>query len=140
MKIQNNIPNLVILCLLIFSAIPQLFIYNQGYYYNSTTPTLQKYLINITCFSGVFLMGYLYLKQNKSHSLSKFWILYYLLSFIVISAYYTYKYFSKTFYAPTYLKVMSIFEIAVSPMPFIIAWLLLKLSIAFQNQHIKNES
>lgn len=134
MKIQNSKCNLAILCLLIFSAIPQLFVYNQGYYYNSTTPTILKYLINSSCFSGVSLMGYWYLKQEKSNSLYKIWALYYLLTGSVIVFYYTYKYFSKSFYAPTYLAVMSIFEVSVSPMPFIIAWLLLKLAGSFQNK------
>lgn len=137
MKIQNNKPSWAILCLLIFSAIPQLFVYNQGYYYNSTTPTVLKYLINITCFIGVCFMGYWYLKQQKNNSLYRIWILYYLLTSLVISFYYTYKYFSKSFYAPTYLKVMSIFEISVSPMPFIIAWLLLKFSVSLQDKDTK---
>ena len=136
MKIQFKKTNFLILFLLIFAAIPQLVVYNEGYYYNSATPTSVKYIINILCFLGVSICGYRYLQQQKTRVIYKIWIAYYGFSGFILLLYYTYKYFSKSFDPATYLRVMAIFEFSASPMPFIIAWLLVKLVVSLEKKDI----
>lgn len=123
----------VVLGLLVCAALPQLLIYYKGYYYETDALPILKYPVNIGCFVGVALLGNWYLKLASVPFLATLWRLLYVLGFIFIISEYGYHYFSPGWGAQTWLNMMSIFEVLVSPLPFLIAWLLVRM-INYWNQ------
>lgn len=117
--------------LLICAALPQLLIYYKGYYYDSDASPMLKYPLNAGCFLGVTLLGYWYLKQYDSAFLPQLWMLAYLLNGLFIASEYIYHFVYPGWGTQTYLSTMSVFETMVSPLPFIIAWLLLRVIISW---------
>jgi hypothetical protein len=119
--------------LLICAALPQLLIYYKGYYYDSNASPMLKYPLNAVCFLGVALLGYWYLKQYPSAFLPRLWLWIYLLVGLFIASQYIYHFIYPGWGTQTYLNTMSVFETMVSPLPFIVAWLLLQM-VRFWNK------
>ncbi len=112
--------------LLICAALPQLIIYYRGYYYYTDAAPMLKYPLNAGCFLGVALLGNWYLKQYPAAFLPYLCRLVYLLGGAIITSQYIYHFFYPGWGVQTYLNTMSAFETLASPLPFIIAWLLLR--------------
>jgi len=117
--------------LFILAALPQLVLYYRGYYYVTTAPAMLKYPLNAGCFIGVAWVGHWYLKQYPSPFFPFFWRIVYTVGGAFISAEYLYHFIFPGWGTQTYLSMMSVFEMLVSPMPFIIAWLLLRVFQSF---------
>jgi hypothetical protein len=117
--------------LLILASLPQFLIYYRGYYYVTNAPAALKYPLNAGCFIGVALLGYWYLKQFPSAFLPVVWQLVYLLGGLFIASEYTYHFFHPDWGTQAYLNTMGLFTALVSPMPFIVAWLLLRVIVSF---------
>jgi len=120
--------------LLICAALPQLLIYYRGYYYVTDASPALKYPLNAGCFLGVALLGYWYLKQYPSAFLPSLWALAYLLGGIFVASQYIYHFIYPGWAAQTYLNTMGLFTILVSPLPLIIAWLLLRMMRSWSKQ------
>lgn len=118
----------VVIALLLCAAIPQLLIYYKGYYYETDASPMLKYPVNIGCFLGVMLLGNWYLKLASVPFLAIIWCSVYTLGLIFIISEYGYHYLSPRWGAQTWLNMMSVFEILVSPLPFLIAWLLVRMT------------
>lgn len=136
MRGQKLRSGLEIFGVILFSALPQLIIYQQGYYYNSSLPAYVKYPLNVFCFLGVSLLGYWYLRQHKSTIAYKLWIVFYVSSSIIISIFYLLKYLKNNFNPNVYLNVMALFDVAVSPLPFIVATIILYLNRSFKKMDL----
>ena len=85
MKAQKFRSVIEVFGIILFSALPQLIIYPEGYYYNSSLPATIKYPLNVACFIAVYFLGYWHLRQHKSTLAYKLWIVFYLGSSIIIS-------------------------------------------------------
>jgi hypothetical protein len=92
MRIQKFKSFIEIFGIILFSALPQLIVYPQGYYYNSSLPSTIKYPLNVACFFGVCFLGYWYLRQHKSTLAYKLWVIFYTGSAIIIAFFYLLKY------------------------------------------------
>ena len=119
-----------VVSLLVCAALPQLLLYYRGYYYDTDAPSLLKYPLNAGCFIGVAMLGYWYFKQGQITFVPFFWNIIYWLGGIFIAIEYLYHFIFPGWGTQTYLNTMGVFEILVSPLPFIIAWLLLYVQTA----------
>ena len=127
MKQQKWSNIIAVSILMLCAALPQLLLYYKGYYYVTSAPALVKYPVNAGCYLGVALAGYWYLHKHPPALLAFFWTVLYFVGGVIVAAQYLYHFIYPGWGTQTYLNTMGLFEILVSPMPFIIAWLLLRL-------------
>ena len=125
MKNEKQLRIAAVIGLLILAALPQVIIYYRGYYYVTSAPAALKYPLNTLCFLGVAWLGYWYIKQTGCAFIATVWWWVYLLGGLFIFGEYFYHFVIPGWANQTYLNTMSVFEVLTSPMPFIIAWLLL---------------
>ncbi|HWB26860.1 MAG TPA: hypothetical protein VG738_15360 [Chitinophagaceae bacterium] len=141
MKKNKWLLSAAVIGLLICAALPQLIIYYRGYYYVNSAPALLKYPLNAGCYLGVALLGYWYIKQHNGAFIGTVWGIVYILGGIFILAEYAYHFLYPGWADQTYLNTMSVFEVLASPLPFIIAWLLLYMKrLASQPRAVQNKA
>lgn len=126
MKQNKWVKTVAVIVLFVLAALPQFIIYYRGYYYYTDASASLKYSLNTGCFLGVAAIGYWYLKQAGVSLLYKAWLLIYTLGGLFIAGEYFYHFLYRGWGTQTYLNTMGLFEGLVSPLPFLIAWLLLR--------------
>jgi hypothetical protein len=137
MKQSKRLMAAAVTGLLVCAALPQLIIYYRGYYYVSSASAALKYSLNAGCFIGVAMLGNWYLRQYPPAFLPLLWRLVYLAGGLFIAGEYIYHFIYPNWGTQTYLFTMGTFEVLVSPLPFIIAWFLLRMALTFDKSRGK---
>lgn len=127
MKQNKRVKTIAVIALFVLAALPQFIIYYRGYYYDTDASPALKYSLNTVCFLGVAVIGYWYLKQAGVPLLRIAWLIAYVLGGLFIAGEYFYHFLYRGWGTQTYLNTMGLFEGLVSPLPFLIAWLLLRM-------------